>query len=120
MIASFSLAMSLCLAAPDGSCGEIVAPGNNQPTSYRPQEGDLVFFDDHHPVWTALFAWAGTGPPLHMGIVVKQAGGKFAILEAGPDDTVWCTLQDLEPRLRQFRKQFDGTITIRRCKKELT
>ncbi len=38
---------------------------------YVPREGDLVFYDDHNPTWTGLFALAGTGPPLHMGIVVK-------------------------------------------------
>src|SRR5690349_17851787 len=61
--------------------------------AYAPREGDLVFFDDRNLVWTILFAWAGTGPPLHMGIVVKKADGALAVLEAGPDDTVWVTLQ---------------------------
>src|SRR5262245_22441597 len=66
---------------------------------YRPREGDLVFFDDRNPAWMVLFAWAGTGPPLHMGIVVKKSDGTLAVLEAGPDDTVWVTLQELETRL---------------------
>jgi hypothetical protein len=56
-----------------------------------------------------------------MGIVVKKADGNLAILEAGPDDTVWVSLLDLEKRLRQFTADNDGgTITIRRCKKTLT
>ena len=39
---------------------------------YEPREGDLIFYDDHSKVWTALFKAAGTGPPLHMGIVVED------------------------------------------------
>src|SRR5262249_13642462 len=80
---------------------------------------DLVFFDDHSLFWTLLFAWAGTGPPLHVGIVVKRSDGSPAILEAGPDDWVWVTLQDVAGRLRQFERDFQGTITIRRCKQAL-
>jgi len=88
--------------------------------AYEPREGDLIFYDDKNPAWTALFAYAGTGPPLHMGIVFKKADGKFAVLEAGPDDTVFVKVLDLDKRLPQFHKDFKGgTITIRRCKKEL-
>jgi hypothetical protein len=42
---------------------------------YEPREGDLIFYDDHDAVWSALFAYAGTGSPLHMGIVVSKADG---------------------------------------------
>jgi hypothetical protein len=86
-----------------------------------PREGDLVFYDDHNPTWTALFALADTGPPLHMGIVVKKPGGKLAVLEAGPDDTLWVRLLDAGQRLRQFHRDFaGGTVTIRRCKAALS
>jgi hypothetical protein len=88
--------------------------------AYAPREGDLVFYDDRNPAWMVLFAYAGTGPPLHMGIVVKKTDGSLAVLEAGPDDTVWVKLLDLDTRLPQFHKDFKGTITIRRCKKELS
>ena len=89
--------------------------------AYMPREGDLVFYDDRSIIWTILFLWAGTGPPLHMGIVVKKADGTPAILEAGPDDTIWVSLLDLEKRLPQFAADYPGgVITIRRCKKELT
>lgn len=88
--------------------------------AYQPREGDLIFFDDHSRVWNTLFALAGTGPPTHMGIVVKKAAGGLAILEAGPDDSVWVELLDLAPRLRQFQRDFQGTILIRRCKVKLT
>jgi hypothetical protein len=96
-------------------------PGKSQHEviAYRPREGDLVFYDDRHVIWTLLFIWAGTGPPLHMGIVVKKDNGSLAVLEAGPDDTVRVALMDLDKRLRQFHHDFQGTITIRRCKKTL-
>jgi hypothetical protein len=87
---------------------------------YAPREGDLVFYDDHHLGWMILFAYAGTGPPLHMGIVVKKSDGTLAILEAGPDDTIRVALLDLDKRLPQFNADFKGTISIRRCKKALT
>ena len=86
---------------------------------YEPREGDLIFFDDHSKVWTALFTLAGTGPPLHMGIVVRKRSGTLAVLEAGPDDTVWVEMRDLVPRLHQFTNDFHGEITIRRCKTPL-
>jgi hypothetical protein len=88
---------------------------------YTGREGDLVFYDDRNPAWTALFAYAGTGPPLHMGIVLKKADGSLAVLEAGPDDTTRVSLLHLEKRLHQFHQHYSkGTITIRCCKKELT
>ncbi len=87
---------------------------------YVPHEGDLVFYDDHNWVWTALFLWAGTGPPLHVGIVVKKEDGGMAVLEAGPDDTIWVTIQDVGPRLRKFQEDYHGTINIRRCKQALS
>jgi hypothetical protein len=88
--------------------------------AYEPHEGDLIFYDDHHVVWTALFAFAGTGSPLHMGIVVKKPDGKFAVLEAGPDDSIRVRLLDIDKRLPQFQRDFKGLIRIRRCRKALT
>jgi hypothetical protein len=90
------------------------------PRSYLPKEGDLIFYDDHNLFWTALFLWAGTGPPLHVGIVVKKDNGTLAVLEAGSDDTIWVNIQDVGPRLHQFQKDYNGTITIRRCKQDLS
>lgn len=87
--------------------------------AYVPREGDLIFYNDHHPLWTLAFAYAGTGAPLHMGIVFKKSDGKLAILEAGPDDTIWVKLIDVSKRLPQFARDNKGTITIRRCKKAL-
>jgi hypothetical protein len=88
--------------------------GKSRP--YLPREGDLIFYDDHSLVWTVLFAWAGTGPPLHMGIVVRRPDGSLGVLEAGPDDTIKVDIIGLQKRF----KEFQGTITVRRCKTVLT
>jgi hypothetical protein len=121
------LAVCLLLGASDPPTGRLAprTPGrsaSHRPggVGYAPREGDLIFFDDHNRTWTALFAFAGTGPPLHMGIVVKKPDGKPAVLEAGPDDSLWVALTDLGPRLHQFKRDFHGTLSIRRCKKKLT
>src|SRR5262245_12536405 len=87
---------------------------------YRPAEGDLIFYDDRHALWRLLFARAGSGPPLHMGIVVKRPGGELAVLEAGPADSLWVALLPVAERLRQFHRTTGGTISVRRCKVALT
>jgi hypothetical protein len=83
---------------------------------YVPREGDLIFYDDKSIFWTILFVYAGSGPPLHMGIVVKGEDGKFQVLEAGPDDKIKVYLLELNSRLKDFK----GTVTIRRCKVALS
>jgi len=121
---SSALALSIFFGSPDMSASgfltrEIKGPGKmvrKEVAPYVPCEGDLVFYDDKSVFWTILFAWAGTGPPLHMGIVVKGEDGKFQILEAGPDDKLKVYLLELNSRLKDFK----GTITIRRCKVKLT
>jgi hypothetical protein len=87
---------------------------------YVPREGDLIFYDDRSPVWNALFALAGSGAPLHMGIVVRRPGGTLAVLEAGPDDGLKVELRDAVPRLHQFYRTFGDGVTVRRCKVVLT
>jgi hypothetical protein len=114
----YSLASVACLFY--GETGYVSAGKQQIAIPYVPREGDLIFYDDHNLFWTVLFAWAGTGPPLHVGMVVKKRDGSLAILEAGPDDTVWVRILDLGPRLHHFQENYRGTITIRRCKKELT
>jgi hypothetical protein len=89
------------------------------PLPYVPREGDLVFYDDHNPLWLVLFIMARAGEPTHMGIVVKKIDGALGVLEAGPDDKIFVTLKDVGPRLHQFRRDYAGTITIRRCKTAL-
>jgi hypothetical protein len=124
MILSVALALGLLLTGPpEGSAGYLTAKVkgsdgkvHKQTRPYAPREGDLIFYDDHSLVWTVLFAWAGSGPPLHMGIVIRRPDGSLGVLEAGPNDTVKVDIIEVRKRL----KEFEGTITIRRCKTKLT
>jgi len=121
MLLSLIAAVSLAPGGEENRAGYLTqAPGADQSEPYAPREGDLIFFDDHSDIWNVLFAWAGTGPPLHVGIVMKRYNGSLAILEAGPDDSIWVTIKPVASRLQQFNEQFQGTISIRRCKKELS
>jgi hypothetical protein len=106
----------------DRDPGYLLAAGTDpkEARAYMPREGDIIFFDDHNAIWAVLCAKAGTPPQPHVGIVVKRSDGSLAVLEAGPDDSVWVTLQPVARRLRQFHADFDGTITVRRCKEELS
>ncbi len=119
---SLLAAVILCPGSEQHSAGYLAPdPGSGkQAQPYEAREGDLIFFDDHSPIWTVLFLWAGTGPPLHTGIVVKRYNGSLAILEAGPDDSIWVTIQTVADRLHQFDNDFHGTITIRCCQKQLS
>lgn len=83
---------------------------------YYPREGDWLFFDDMSEWWTFLYKIASTAPPFHAGIVVKKPDGHLAVLEAGPDDTLWVYVLDLIPRLFTFK----GILQVRRVKCELT
>lgn len=121
---SSALALSIFFGTADKSPSgyltrEIKGPNKTvkkETIPYVPREGDLIFYDDKSIFWTILFAWAGTGPPLHMGIVVKGTDGKLAVLEAGPDDKIKVYILELNSRLKDFK----GVVTIRRCKVKLT
>jgi hypothetical protein len=116
---AWSLWTAACLLLADApsAYGYLVPhEGSDKAVPYVPREGDLILYDDHKLIWTLLFAYAGTGSPLHAGIVVKKADGRLAVLEAGPDDTIWVDLIDLETRLQKF----PGTVTIRTCKQKLS
>src|SRR5438552_585098 len=51
-----------------------------------------------------------------MGIVTRRPDGSLGVLEAGPNDTVKVYIIEVRKRL----KEFEGTITMRRCKTTLT
>src|SRR4051794_15146284 len=83
---------------------------------YCPREGDIVFFDDQSKFWEFLY-WIGhTAPPFHTGIVIHKPDGTPAILESGPDDTLYVFIFELSHRLHTF----EGVLQVRRCKVCLT
>jgi hypothetical protein len=83
---------------------------------YHPQAGDLVFFDSHSDWMRRLYNCCGTSTPSHVGVVLRNRNGSWAILEAGPNAVWKVFIFDLDERLRPF----DGTILIRRLKTPLT
>jgi hypothetical protein len=118
-----ALAVSLVLASAEaGQVGYVIPQKGpdgkirKESQPYLPREGDLVFYDDHSLVWNILFAWAGSGPPLHMGIVIRRPGGSLGVLEAGPNDTIKVHIIGVAKRFDEFK----GTITVRRCKTPLS
>ncbi len=132
--------LSGCLLVPGGAnpAGYLVPPSRDasvqaRAVPYVPREGDLIFYDERNPIWDVLFAQAGSGPPTHMGIIVKKADGRLGLLEAGPDDGPWVEgihllpryrlqveLLPIGPRLRKFQHDFNGVVTVRRCKVTLS
>jgi len=83
---------------------------------YVPQPGDLVFFDDHNKMWGLCYKTVGSGPPFHSGLVIALPDGTPAIIESGPDDTMWVRILALPSRLQGF----EGDVWIRQVKHPLT
>src|SRR5262249_30916708 len=79
---------------------------------YCPREGDIVFFDDQSKFWEFLYRIGHTAPPFHTGIVFKKPDGTYALLESGPDDTLYLCLSAVGRRLHTFEVVFRA----RRCK----
>jgi hypothetical protein len=83
---------------------------------YIPQPGDLVFYDDHNNMWGLLYKFVGSGPPFHSGLVVGLPDGTPAVIESGPDDTMWVRILALPSRLQGF----EGDVWVRQVKHPLT
>jgi hypothetical protein len=87
------------------------------PVPYAPQAGDLVFFVSDTLFWPLFYAFAFTGEPYHVGVVVQMPDGSFALLEAGPPEVAMeVQLSPLAPRLEGY----SGRIFIRRRAVALT
>jgi hypothetical protein len=106
-----SLGSYLCPPGLDGRC---LPPGPRE--VYVPCAGDLIFFTYRSAFWRTMYALAHTGPPFHVGMVVRLPDGHMAILEAGPGDTYQVFILDLVPRLYGH----DGPIWVRRLRVPLT
>ncbi len=106
-----SLGSYLCPPGYDGRC---LPPGPRE--VYVPAAGDLIFFTYHSCFWRTMYALAHTGPPFHVGMVVRLPDGHMAILEAGPGDTYQVFILDLLPRLYGH----DGPVWVRRLRVPLS
>jgi len=85
-------------------------------TPYEPQEGDVLLFSDHSLMWNTLFALGMTGPPHHVGLIVRRPDGSLATMEAGYDDSLYCRVADLPHRLHTY----EGQLYVRRRRIPLT
>jgi hypothetical protein len=82
--------------------------------SYLPQPGDIMVRMDGSIFWRVTHYMALAFDPNGSGIVVARPDGSLAVLEAGPNDTMWVRTLDLLPHLKEYAD--GGKVWIRkRC-----
>ncbi len=85
---------------------------------YLPQPGDIMLRLDHSVFWRVTHYMALAFDPNGSGIVFARPDGSLAVLEAGPNDTLWVRTLDLLPHLREYAAE--GRVWIRRRRVPLT
>jgi len=86
--------------------------------AYVPQPGDLMLRLDNNRFWRVTHAMALAFDPNGSGIVFARPDGSLAVLEAGPNDTLWIGTPDLLPHLCEYAEA--GRVWIRKRKVPLT
>jgi hypothetical protein len=86
--------------------------------AYLPQPGDLMLRLDHSKFWRVTHYLALAFDPNGSGIVFARPDGSLAVLEAGPNDTMWVRCLDLLPHLREYAAE--GRVWIRKRRVPLT
>jgi hypothetical protein len=86
--------------------------------AYLPQPGDLMLRLDNSNFWRITHYMALAFDPNGSGIVVARPDGSLAVLEAGPNDTMWIRTLDLLPHLREYADA--GKVWIRKRRVPLT
>jgi hypothetical protein len=89
-----------------------------QPHAYLPQPGDIMVYTDSNVFWEITHDLALAFQPHGSGIVVARPDGSLGILEAGPNDTFWVRVLDMQPHLCQYEAK--GPVWIRKRKTPLT
>ena len=79
---------------------------------YQPQPGDIMLRLDHNKFWRVTHYMALAFDPNGSGIIVARPDGSMAVLEAGPNDTMWVRTLDVIPHLHEYEAQ--GCVWIRR------
>jgi hypothetical protein len=79
---------------------------------YLPQPGDIMLATDSGRFWTITHNLALAGQPHNSAIIFRRPDGSLAILEAGPNDTIWIRALDMLPHLREYEAK--GPVWIRR------
>jgi hypothetical protein len=97
-------------------CMDKVLRGN--PRKYLPQPGDVMLATDKNIFWKITHDMAFAFEPHNSAIVVARRDGRLAILEAGPNDTLWIGMSDMLPHLKEYADK--GPVWIRKRKTPLT
>lgn len=83
---------------------------------YDPQPGDVLLLSNTGPLWSTLYALAGTWKPGHAAVVARMPGGRLGMFEAGFNDTLWTRFTPLDYRINAYQ----GYVWVRRRKVPLT
>lgn len=86
--------------------------------SYLPQPGDIMLRLDNSIFWRVTHYIALAFDPNGSGIVFARSDGSLAILEAGPNDTLWVRGLDMLPHLKEYADE--GKVWIRKRMVPLT
>jgi hypothetical protein len=86
--------------------------------AYTPQPGDLMLRMDGSVFWRVTHYMAFAFDPNGSGIVFARPDGSLAVLEAGPNDTMWISTPDLLPHLKEYADE--GKVWVRRRRVPLT
>jgi hypothetical protein len=82
--------------------------------AYLPQPGDIMLRLDNSIFWRVTHYIAFAFDPNGSGIVFARPDGSLAVLEAGPNDTMWVGTPDMLPHLKEYADA--GKLWIRkRC-----
>src|SRR5215468_8499217 len=85
---------------------------------YAPQPGDIMLRLDNSKFWRVTHYMALAFDPNGSGIVFARPDGSLAVLEAGPNDTLWVGTPDLLPHLQEYAAE--GKVWIRKRRVPLT
>ncbi len=86
--------------------------------AYLPQPGDIMLRLDGSKFWRITHYMALAFDPNGSAIVFARPDGSLAILEAGPNDTMWVGTLDLLPHLQEYADA--GSVWIRKRRVPLT
>jgi hypothetical protein len=118
-----SVLAAACAAEPPGSylyqpafCIDDVRRGPAE--AYGPQPGDIMLRMDGSVFWRVTHYMALAFDPNGSGIVFARPDGSLAVLEAGPNDTMWVRTLDLLPHLKEYADE--GKVWIRKRRVPLT
>jgi hypothetical protein len=85
---------------------------------YLPQPGDVMLATDPNKFWAITHDLAFAFEPHNSAVVFARPDGSLAILEAGPNDTIWVNALDMLPHLAEYEAK--GPVWIRKRKCPLT